>query len=300
MRDGIGKKLCSVMVVFGMLFSLFGCGAKTAEAYYPDWVFDNLRAENAALAEGANVRIMSANVLVHIKSWGGTPVAPRAQQFSEMLKHYQPDVVALQELCADWHTLLMPQIGDTYTLMDEKKSDYTNMIYNSKTVKLLDSGVLRYSKESNKRCRYVVWGIFERLDGGERFAVTSTHWDLGMEEKKVEMRNTQIEELNSLVRQLEQDYQVPVFAAGDYNALEKDVENAAESYQKFLKISEMADAKFSENLMLNIGPNTTFEEESWDHIFIKGAINPLGFTILANDFYESMSDHYMIFLDAKV
>lgn len=300
MKNIAFKKVVTVFMVLGLLMSLFGCGAKSEEEYYPQWAFDNLKAENATRADGTDVRIMSANVLVHIKGWGGTPVRPRAQQFAEVLKHYLPDVVALQELCEVWHKMLIPQIADTYELMDEKKSDYTNMIYNTKTVKLVDNGILRYSKESNKRCRYVVWGVFEKLDSGKRFAVTSTHWDLGMEDKKVEMRNTQIEELDALIRQIEQDYQVPVFAAGDYNALEKDVNNAADSYQRFLSESKTTDSKFTEGIALNIGVNTTFEEESWDHIFIKGNVKPLGFTILANDFYDSMSDHYPIYLDAAL
>lgn len=298
MKKFIAASLSILMLVGGIM--LFGGCSKTEEVVFPANVNDLINAENSDRAEGSNVRIMSANVLVHIKGWGGTPVEPRAKVFAQMLNNYLPDVVALQEVCRDWHKYLPSQIEDTYELVDTKKSDYTTMIYNKKALKMIDSGVLRYSKESNKNCRFVVWGVFERIETGEKFAVTSTHFDLGMEEKKVEMRNTQIQELSELVEKLKTDYDVPVFACGDYNCFEYDKENGAESYQKFIDVSTMRDAKFVDGIIKNIGTATTFEEESWDHIFITDNVIINSFNILATDYYEVMSDHFPIYVDAKV
>lgn len=289
----------SVLMIAGGIMLFGGCG-KTEEVVFSDNVNELISTEIADRAEGSNVRIMSANVLVHIKGWGGTPVEPRAEVFSAMLSHYLPDVVALQEFCRDWHKLLPPQIEQDYEVVDNKKSDYTTMIYNKNTLNMIDSGVLRYSKESNKNCRFVVWGVFEKTATGERFAVTSTHWDFGMEEKKIEMRDAQVTELADLVKKLNTDYNAPVFACGDYNCYERDIENGAESYQKFAEVSGMRDSKFIDNITLNIGKAAAFEEESWDHIFVTDGAEIKSFSILAEDYSKEFSDHFPIFTDAKI
>lgn len=299
MKKYIAEFLSILMLVGGIMF-FGGCGKKEDVVVFPDNVNELIGAENSELAESSNVRIMSANVLVHIKGWGGTPVLPRAQVFSQMLNHYLPDVVALQEFCRDWYRLLPPLIEENYQLVDTKKSDYTTMIYNKNTLNMIDSGVLRYSKESNKNCRFVVWAVFEKKDTGERFSVTSTHWDFGMEDKKVEMRNTQIAELNDLVKKLNSQYNAPVFACGDFNCFENDKNNGADSYQKFVEVSGTKDAKFIDGITLNIGKATTFEEESWDHIFVTNNTEIKSFTILAEDYSKEFSDHYPIFVDAKI
>ncbi|MEG0546957.1 MAG: endonuclease/exonuclease/phosphatase family protein [Oscillospiraceae bacterium] len=283
-----------------MTLGFTGCKAKVEPACYPNWAFESLKKENAEMSKEANIRIMSSNVLVHIKGWGGIPVKPRAQQFAEVLHHYTPDVVALQEMCKDWYKLLPPQISDTYAMLDTKPADYTTMIYNTKTLKLLEQGIFRYTKESNKNCRFIVWGVFEKLETGEKFAVTSTHWDFGMQESKIEMRTVQVKEQSELVAKLANDYGVPVFTAGDFNSFEKEKKECADSYNEFLEISGMVDSKFVDGVEKKFGPKTTYETETWDHIFITGKVKPITFNILANDFYEDMSDHPMIYLDAKI
>ena len=70
--------------------------------HIPDWAFDELREQDNARAKGTDVRAMSVNVLVHMESWGGTPVYPRTQMMEEFTRHYAPDVAALQEMCSDW------------------------------------------------------------------------------------------------------------------------------------------------------------------------------------------------------
>lgn len=289
------KFITLLSVLLLLITGLVGCNTKTM--MYPEWAFDNLKKEDASRAEGSDIRIMSANVLVSIKSWGGTPVAPRAQQFAEAVKHYTPDVIGLQEFDGDWYKYLPEQLED-YTLFDTKKNEFTTMMYNNKKLNLLDKGIFRYSKESNKRCRYVVWGVFETKESGKKFAVTTTHWDLGMEPKKVEMKDTQAHELNQVIKDIEKEYNVPVFATGDFNVLEKNEKEGALTYKKFLEGFGGIDAKFDEKVIKK-SDGVSYDEESWDHIFIKPSmIQPLMFNILANDFYQTLSDHYLIYLDA--
>ena len=63
----------------------------------PDWAFNELREQDNSRAEGSDVRAMSVNVLVHMESWGGEPVYPRALTMEQFTRHYAPDVIALQE-----------------------------------------------------------------------------------------------------------------------------------------------------------------------------------------------------------
>lgn len=288
--------IVATIILTLLTFSLTAC-KKDLTKIYPDWAFDGLRQEDASFAEGANVRVMSANVLVHISGWGGTPVQQRAEMFSALLQHYSPHVVGLQEYCEDWNTML-PQLNSDYKLLNTTRQDYTTMIYNTKTVNLLEQGILRYSKESNKNCRFVVWGLFELKESQKRFVVTSTHWDFGMESKKVQMRTTQANELSSLIKELAEKYSATVFATGDYNVLRDSKNDGSESYDYFLKTSGCTDSK---NVAEQLKIGTTFKENNaWDYIFTYNNPKILKFEALANRFFDDISDHSFIYVDSKI
>ena len=65
----------------------------------------------------ADVRIMSSNLLVHYKSWGGTPAKPRAKQYTKMLELYSPDVVGIQEMSDSWYCLLRNNLPKKYKML---------------------------------------------------------------------------------------------------------------------------------------------------------------------------------------
>ena len=67
--------------------------------------------DNPELAEGADLRIMSFNIL-H-PEWSRVPVKGRDEIVAEILRYYTPDVVALQEAGAQWHKTLKPILADT-------------------------------------------------------------------------------------------------------------------------------------------------------------------------------------------
>lgn len=296
------RGLAIAALVAVIVFAFVGCDAKIVDNY-DEAFFDEMRAEDNSMADGANVRVMSANVLVHMKEgWGGSPVSPRAEIFAEALKHYAPDVVGLQEFCGCFYNE-MPKRSPEYKLLTTKKSDYTSMMYNANKVKVVANGIKRYSKQSNKNCRFVVWGVFEKLETGEKFGVTSTHWDFGMEEKKQKIRRVQVEEQTEVINMMVAEYNVPVFAVGDFNVYEFSEEYCAQSYRDLIQIAQVVDAKFAlgeSKTMLGASNNIAkFEKESWDHIFIKGDVTPLLFNILYNTkYYESLTDHPLIYLDA--
>lgn len=293
------RKFKLILVAIFLLLSIGILAACDSYVPYPDDYFADMRLEDNTISQDANIRVMSANVLVHIKGWGGTPVAPRAQMFAESVKHYRPDVVALQEFCGCWYKRLPEQLAD-YSMLDTKNRDYTTMMYNNKTMRLIDQGILRYSKESNKNCRFVVWGAFERIADGKRVIVTSTHWDLGMEENKVEMRNTQIVELANLIDELASKYNAPVIAVGDFNAQEKTISEAAQSYIDFIAKANVIDSKFADGITARLSKDADYSAESYDHLFIKGEIQPITFGLLDKGYYDIVSDHPLIYLDAKI
>ena len=277
--------------------------------HIPDWAFDELREQDNARAKGTDVRAMSVNVLVHMESWGGTPVYPRTQMMEEFTRHYAPDVAALQEMCSDWYKYFPERVEDTYALVHDK-SIKTNLMYNKNTLTLMDSGVEKYSKRDSSGCRVVAWGVFEIKESGKRFAATSTHFDLGTEEKKVEYRTAQIAELAERINAIIQEYNVPVIAMGDYNVLVGEDYGAGSNYSDLLEVTGTKDARLDYLDSIEKAYDEQYVEEHkdghWDHILIKGDITPLKFFIVTTPFFDcenaedSMTDHYPHLIDAAL
>ena len=299
------KRIAFLGLVFSIsLFSLVGCSPKTG-VMLPSWAYDGLMSEDSELVADANLRIMSYNVLV--AAWGGDDLLPesmsnkssvRAEMLSKVLAHYTPDVVGLQEFCESWHKSFKGYMGD-YAMTLTKNSNYTTIIYNTKTVKLLESDVLEFSKHNSKKMRYVNWALFERLESKQKFIVLNSHLDFG---KNKDMQEVQIKEYANLVLDLEKKYNCPIFALGDYNAMEKNEKEASDIYKSFMDISKAKDAKYDyDNIVKLCGSECKYEDESWDHIFIKGdSVLPTAFNVLSNKFYTSLSDHYPIYVDVKL
>ncbi|MGN0562604.1 MAG: endonuclease/exonuclease/phosphatase family protein [Candidatus Fimenecus sp.] len=254
--------------------------------------------------DGATVRVMSANVLVGYKSWGGTPVKPRAAQFLEVLRQYAPDVVGLQEACADWHACLKQNAAE-YAFVHPQNNLFqkslTTMLYNTKTLRLLDSGRETYTEGDGTKHRAITWAVFETLASGERFSVTSTHLDLireGKENAEYQIMSGQVDEFFVLIDRLQTKYDCPVFCTGDYNAMENDSINgvfAADGIYAKLNM-RLADAKFQAAQQF-AGEAEAWEYPSWDHIFYEGDAEILSFCVLSLPVLSEMSDHYPIFAD---
>lgn len=275
----------------------------------PDWAFNELREQDNSRAEGSDVRAMSVNVLVHMESWGGEPVYPRALMMEQFTRHYAPDVIALQEMCSDWYKYFPELVEDTYALVHDK-SIKTNLMYDKTKLTLIDGGVEKYSKRDTSGCRAVAWGVFEIKESGKRFAATSTHFDLGTDEKKVEYRTTQIAELAERINSIIEQYDVPVIAMGDYNVLVDEDYGAGSNYSDLIKVTGTKDAHL--DFLGSI--EKAYDEEYvqahkdwlWDHILIKGDVTPLKFYIVTSPFFDcenpadSMTDHYPHILDAQL
>lgn len=261
--------------------------------------------DSTALAEGADTRIMSFNILS--EEWDSAAVmSGRDVRVSATLLNYRPDVAALQEVSNAWYPVLQQYIGDVYAFTRKTtpsgKGTYTTLIYNKETTKLIEEGIHIYSVGNSERLRSIVWGVFESIATTERYIVFSTHWDVGSE--RVSNRMTQAREMAKLATDFRAKYNADVFACGDYNASESTTE-----YKTFLSESGFVDAKTNaqkvnracktyHNLFSDV---TTSTYESIDHItFLEQTSSKvIYYNTLINDYIIDASDHCPIYVDIK-
>lgn len=255
--------------------------------------------------ESGCVRIMSANLLVDYESWGGAPVKPRAKMFVTLLERSLPDVAGLQELSDGWYCALKNNLPDGYKLLYPVSTGVfvrmTAMIYNSKTLEVVDKGQLEYKAGDNPRLRRVVWAVFRQKESGKLFAVANTHFDLvreGKENEELQIMRMQSVELIGLTQKIAEEYNCTVFSVGDFNATEGYPEaTQADAEQIYgLLNSKLYDMKYqSDNLYC--GDSQSLEKPSYDHIFSASDIRAQSFVLLSDKSFEQMSDHYPIYAD---
>lgn len=277
----------------------------------------------------ADIRVMSANVLVHIKSWGGEPVLSRADRFARAVNHYKPDVIGAQEFCKDWYSKLKPMIKDSaYVIIKEKYKLFTEnrspIIYNSNVLNVLDHGIYLYSVGDDNGCRVVSWAVFERKSDKKVFAVTSTHLDLirpNKEEAQLAIMNKQVDEFFVEIDKLKAKYNCPIFMTGDYNCTEQREEYLESEYYGAISATSAAytvynriveryeDAKYCDGIERHdvgggILPDGAWSSPTWDHIFFTGNAKTTLFTVLSSLYFQRyedrnsrISDHLPIFAD---
>lgn len=250
---------------------------------------------------------MSANLLVHYKSWGGTDARPRAKQFFEVLNTYKPDVVGLQEISGQWYDSIMRYKGSyklLYPLSTGALVRMTGLMYNGDTLNLLEKGQIKYADGTNSRLRRAVWGIFESKETKEQFAVVSTHFDLIRADQEEEMRNimqSEAAEIVALSEELKATYGVPVFCVGDFNAMNAGnldpTMDAPEIYEGLCEY--LTDTKDIAEETIS-GEMCTSNEPTYNHIFLNGEAQMRRYCILSPEALSEMSDHYPIFVDADI
>ena len=261
--------------------------------------------DSAALADGADTRIMSFNILS--EEWDAAAVlSGRDIRVSATILNYLPDVAALQEVSNAWYPILEQYIGGTYKFTRKKtpsgKGTYTTLIYNTETTNLIEEGIHVYSVGNSERLRSVVWGVFESKATNERYVVFSTHWDVGAE--KASQRSTQAKEMAQMAKDFYAKYNADVFACGDYNASESTSE-----YKTFLTNAGFVDAK-TNTKVINRACKTyhtlfssvdTSTYNSIDHITFmeQTSSKVLYYNTLINDYVIDASDHCPIYIDIK-
>lgn len=268
---------------------------------------ESMAKADAKRSKNTTARIMSVNLLVHYESWGGTDAHKRAKMFLQVLDTYQPDVVAVQEMCDQWFCCLMQNRG-SYKLLYPVRTGatvrMTGLLYNSRRVTLLEQGDVVYEQHDNPRLRRIVWGLFQDNRSGKKYIVSSTHLDLirsGAEKTEQAIMKSQANQAVALAKSLQAQYQCPIFACGDFNAMDgggyDPVYDAPEIYNRLAK--GMTDVKTVATATKS-GNNKKAAAPTYDHIFLTGSAKVQCYGILSDGVMESMSDHYPIYADVKI
>ena len=172
-----------------------------------------------------DVRVLINNILGNCDN-NKYPVIYRTRSVTELIASYAPDVVGLQECSPTSRSCDIVGIFKTYGYEEvsvnptnSKKSNYTPLFYNPKTVKVIEGGyVYYYGTLNDSGSKSITWAVFEVLSSGKRFAVCSTHFfyqsaDLGGDAGRVENAKTLVKTVKDIVAK----YNVPVIAGGDLN-----------------------------------------------------------------------------------
>lgn len=267
-----------------------------------------IKKDNLILEKEENeIRIMTLNLLAHYKSWGGKPVKERSDIFFSIRDGYLPDVLGLQEMCSDWYNEINKSKSD-YKFVSPLKTAFpqkmTAIAYNSSTVELIDSGSITFSDCWNYKSRRAVWGVFRSIETNKIFTVVNTH--LSFLEESAEAENfftqaCQVSELYNATQAIELQYPYPIFVIGDFNTkkqafYQKSVINSG-SYgilnSLYTDSEDIAENKF-------YGENLNFNNTLNDHIFIKGEVTVKNLSLLSQDCFTFLSDHYPLFADIKL
>ena len=282
-----------INTAYSSTFNLFG-DLQMKELVY---VFE----DDAAMAQGSDVRVMSFNVLCELWDDLAKNYQERARTAAAAIRYYAPDVVGLQEISDAYHAEFQILFGDDYQLVDaENEKNQTNfspLAYNTKKVTLQDHGTQIFAIGNSTQLRLASWGVFETKDSGKRFLVVNTHWDLT---KNPAYRTEQSTEMAHLIRSLQKRFQCPVIATGDYNTYEHE-----EQYKSFVAQAALIEAKYTARTIKRSG--TTYHDlgvavdtvatESIDHIFATRDASFLYYNTLIDPCLLNASDHCPIYAD---
>lgn len=270
-----------------------------------------LQTVDASFSSQADVRIMSSNLLVNYKSWGGSPAKPRAQMYMALVDAYRPDVIGIQEMCDSWYCLLRRNLPDGYKMVYPVSSGVfvrmTALVYNSNTLTLLDNGQMVYTQATNPRVRRAVWALFEVQKTGKRFIAVSTHLDFlheNITDAELPVMQSEAQELVQLVQDLAKKHVCPVFVTGDFNAKEPSKQTReVDAPAVYTYLSEaLTDAKREADQTV-CGNGADLSKPTYDHIFFystQSRVRVLKYAFLSEKVFKEMSDHYPIFIDAQL
>lgn len=260
--------------------------------------------DKAELAEGADIRVFSFNVLFNTSIKNPTPLE-RSACLVNIMKYFEPDVMGLQEMNIHWHNAYKDVAPDNYKLVNEKTEagvlNYSTIAYNVNKVKVIDNGVKTYTKRNHDGLRVASWALFEKLDSGERFILINTHWDI---ESNFQM--PQAIEMGELAVELKAKYGCPIITTGDYNRRPSTLE-----YKKYVEITGFVNAQDVAKTSGNLGASTHGADpfgtlpsasniEAIDHIFSSTDAEFMYFTILYDKFALEASDHCPVYADIKL
>lgn len=265
--------------------------------------------DDSALADGANLRIMSYNILCELFN-DKPPIEGREILVTAPLFEYSPDVVGMQEVSEKWHEALKPYLGSTYAVVDaEVGIGHANMcplFYNTETLILHEHGtkILSFSgavDEDTRGLRVLSWARFERKSDGAFFIAINTHWD--PKEDGEQRRIVQAAETVDLIAVLREMYNCPIVTTGDYNSI-----ITSDPIKNYMESASMRDACDSAQV-INRAIKTTHgglhsssvsNGNAIDHVFASAEFEILYYNVLCDKYLGNASDHYPVYADLKL
>ncbi len=269
---------------------------------------EQLKKDNLLLSKGeSDIRIMTLNLLAHYTSWGGKPVNERSHIFFSLRDCYKPDVLGVQEMCFDWYNEINKN-KSSYKFVTPIKTAFppkmTTIIYNSETLEVIDSGNNAFSDTINFKARRVVWAVFKVKKTSEVFIVLNTHLDFlnkSKSDENLRKQACQVNKLYTTTKTLDTQYSAPIFVIGDFNTKRR------VNYQKsvitsgsygilnslYTDAENLANFKFS-------GENMSFNNTLNDHIFIYGEAKINNLSLLSQDIFKNLSDHFPLLADISL
>ena len=259
--------------------------------------------ESPALAEGAEMRIMSFNIL---SEYYGPKVGVEERKNIVMatILTYSPDVLGLQETTAAWQKALNPMFEGKYAFVDTKtergKTNMSPLVYNLEKVTLLEHGVKTLASGNSENMRVISWGYFERKSDGKRFIVANTHWDLTA---MPESRTKQAIEMGDFVSSMSQKYNCPAITVGDYNT-----QSHQPQFQTYLDHSGLSDAGLTAKVINRNYKSThdLYQEQvpapdilAIDHVFYSADVEALYYNMLIDKDVLNASDHFPVYADLR-
>ena len=260
-------------------------------------------AYDPTLAEGADLRIMSFNILAELWDDDAKATLPgRDKYVADILLSYLPDVAALQENTPMWYELLEERLKGVYQYAIYKSPSgapaYTTIMYNTHTTELIECTATIYSVRNSTSSRLLTVARMRRKSDGAEYIVTNTHWDITDDKRQVQWKEN-ADHINDLLEQ----YDVPIFACGDYNSNEKDL------FAKFLESTKMTDPRYNAATVVNAGRTThglslyadaASDALCIDHIAVREGQDVLFYNRLTFKEAIDASDHCPIYIDVKL
>ncbi len=278
--------------------------------------------------EDANLRIMTSNIWdkpCNTAAWKeqGEDCSnnARLKNIAKVYMAYDPDVIALQEMNYYFINYLVDRINESgrhYKVADRYVTgnayrNFTPIVYNADTVKLLDSSshIFRYASNSNSKS--YTWGYFQEKKTGNRFVVFSTHlwWQSDKSYPKSSYyREKQIAEICNKADELIAKYDCPCFIMGDFNCTSSSKEyktlatmGYSDCYATATKYSDNSCGKYVCN-----GKSFSYKvsgsgySKSIDHIASKNLKESeiLTYDYVTPNFYGKLSDHAPLYVDVML
>lgn len=287
MKRKITAILLSVaLIVTAVPAVAFGASAATADGYvgtYPQ-----------QLVEGADIRIVSYNVLVAQEdfSWSPWVIGNRPQLFADFINYYQPDVVGLQECSALWHEGIRELLGDRYEFIYpdlEKEGDDQNcslLLYDKTKYTVVKTEFYQYSVSNSIQMRHMSIALFQSKADGRKFAVSSTHLNSGWEGSggdNTPQRTIQAGELVKKAQTWLSKNKCPFISTGDMNTTIEEV-----PYQTIA----------NSNVLFDVDPEPL--AGCVDHIFCSVEATCLYTAQVRDQAIRAASDHWPLIADIKL